>query len=60
MSRRWVILLAALAVLAIGAIVLEGVTIFAVITRLNVTHMQVCRLYALQHPLRAVPANCRH
>ena len=57
---RWVAWsLAGLAVLAAAAILLEGVVVFVLITRLNVTHMQVCHLYALQHPLRPVPANCR-
>lgn len=57
---RWAVwVLAALAAVAAAAILLEGVVIFALITRLNVTHMQVCHLYALQHPLRVVPPNCR-
>ena len=47
---RWTVwALAGLAVLAAAAIVLEGVTIFAVITRLHQTQMELCRLYLLLH-----------
>ena len=54
---RWAVLtLAVLAVLAAGAILLEGAVIFIMITRVHQTQMEVCYLYLREHVV--VPPGC--
>lgn len=57
MARWAVIVLAVLAVAAAAAIVLEGVVIFIMITRVHQAQMEICYLYLREHVV--TPPGCR-